>query len=338
MADNVDSESKNTAAFDPRFQTENLAFDSEKLLSCVGCDRMNPPNRLSCLYCGRALEIDVHDAASIKTNLRKLELWERGVNVILREQDSDIEPDHQKLASFLSMDAADVSIIIDAGTPLPLARVASEKEADILRSGLEQFGLKCTSVKDDVLVAERPPVRLSGMAITDGQLTLNDFNTGKLRETAIADLVLIVPGNITDSKVDSLETKGIRKKAQLTDQSASIMDEALFDIYLRNDPIGFRVRMAGFDFSCLGEDKGLLAGENMQRLVNVLKVRAPHAKLVDNYRSVRQALGRVWDIESHKDSKNVERAGFGKAKFGTVESTSNLNQFTKYSRLQWHLL
>lgn len=338
MADDLEKESKNGTAFDPRFQTEDLAFAAEKLVSCGGCSRMNPPTRLNCLYCGGELEIAVEDGTSIKANLRKLELWERGVNVIVRERDSGIEIDRQKLASFLSMDAANVSTIIDARTPLPIARVASEKEAVLVLTGLKRFGVECTVVKDDDLAADKPPVRLSGMEITDEQLTLRDFNTGKLNTAAIADMVLIVPGRLTESKVDSLEKRGIRKKAQLIHESATAMDEALFDIYLRDDPAGFRVRMAGFDFSCLGDRKELLAGENMQRLIGVLKAAAPNANFVDNYQTVRQALGRVWDVESQKDSKSVERAGFGKAKFGTVESTSNLNQFTKYSRLQWHLL
>lgn len=338
MAENVDNESKNEPAFDSRFQTENLAFDTDKLVVCDGCSRMNPPNRLKCLYCGSELEIDVEDAASIKANLRKLELWERGINVILRERDSGVKPDTEKLAAFLSMDAVDLSMIIDTGMPLPIARVESDKEADLLLTGLEQFGLKCTLVKDVELAVDKLPVRLSGMEINDQQLKLKDFNTGNLTETAMADLVLIVSGSITESRVDSLEKKRFRKNAQLIDESATATDEVILDIYICADPNGFRARLSGFDFSCLGEDKGLLAGENMKRLIGVLKGHAPNAKFVNNYEAVRQALGRVWDVESRKDSKGVQRAGFGKAEFGAIASTSNLNQFTKYSRLQWHLL
>jgi len=338
MVENGDNERRNEPVFDPRFQTENLAYDTDKLIACVGCSRMNPPNRLNCLYCGRELEIDIEDAASIKTNLRTLELWERGVNVILCEGDACVEPDTEKLAVFLCMDATDLSLIINAGTPLPIVRVESEKQADILLAGLEQFGLKCTLVKDDALAADKPPVRLSGMEINDQQLTLKDFNTGNLTETVAADLVLIVLGSITESKVDSLEKRGLRKEAKLIGESATATDEAILDVYFRNDPVGFRVRLAGFDFSCLGERKGLLAGENLQRLIGVLKEQAPGAKYVDNYLAVRQALGRVWDVETRKDSKGVQHAGFGKAELGVVASTNNLNQFTKYSRLQWHLL
>lgn len=338
MSENIDNESENEPAFDPRFQTENLAFDTDKLIACVGCSRMNPPNRLKCLYCGRELEINVEAATLIKANLRKLELWERGVNLILRERDPCVKPDTERLAAFLSMDAADLSMIIDVGTPLPIARVESEKEADVLRTGLEKFGLKCTLVKDDDLAADKPPVRLGGMEINDQQLKLKDFNTGNLTDTAMADLVLIVPGSITESRVDSLEKKGFRKKAQLIEESATATDEAILDIYFRPEPTGFRVRMAGFDFSCLGEDKGLLAGENLHRLIALLKGRAQNAILVNNYAAVRQALGRVWDIESRKDSKGVQHSGFGKAQMGAIASTNNLNQFTKYSRLQWHLL
>ncbi len=337
MAENTDNEIKDEPAFDPRFQTENLAYEKEKLIACGNCSRMNPPNRLNCMYCGGELELEVIDASSIKTNLRKLEAWERGINIILRETDA-INFDANKCATFLSMDAADLSIIVEAGTPLPIARVESEKEADILLAGLEQFGLKCTSIKDDNLAADKPPVRLSGIEISHERLELKHFNTAKLTETAVADLVLIVPGSINESKIDSVEKRGRRNKTEMVDESATTADEAILDLYLRHDPIGFRVRLSGFDFSCLGEGKGLLAGENMRRLIDVLKELAPNAQFVNNYAAARQALGLVWEVESRKDSKGVLRAGFGKAEFGTVASTSNLNQFTKYSRLQWHLL
>ena len=48
-------------------------------------------------------------------------------------------------------------------------------------------------------------------------------------------------------------------------------------------------------------------------------------------------LGTVWEIESRNDPQRPKAFGVWQVEFGTVASTSNLNQFTKYSRLQWHL-
>ena len=143
---------------------------------------------------------------------------------------------------------------------------------------------------------------------------------------------------ITASRVDSLEKKRRRGTTKLIDETATASDESILDMYSKRDGIGFRVHLTGFDFSCLGDDKGLLAVENLRRLIVRLKEHAPNAKLVTNYGSVRPALSQVWEIESRKDSQGLKRSGFGKREFGAVASSSNLNQFTKYSRLQWHLL
>ena len=64
-------------------QTESIAFKPEEMISCAKCERTNPPNRLNCLYCGGELEIPEAQSKFLKPNLRKLENWEKGFNVVL---------------------------------------------------------------------------------------------------------------------------------------------------------------------------------------------------------------------------------------------------------------
>src|SRR5207302_2482756 len=109
--------------------------------ACGGCSRMNPPNRLTCIYCGGQLEIRIEDASFIKTHRRKLEPGERGFNLILREMDTGIKLDVEKIAGLLSMDAVDLATILDAATPLPLVRLETWNEAAMLRAGLEDLGV-----------------------------------------------------------------------------------------------------------------------------------------------------------------------------------------------------
>jgi hypothetical protein len=123
----------------------------------------------------------------------------------------------------------------------------------------------------------------------------------------------------------------------LLDETSITSDEAVLDIYFVDDSLGYRINQSGFDFSCLGEDKGLLAAENMQRLLAQLKKKAPDLTVVDNYDDVRHPLGSVWDVEYRNDSQGFKYSGLGRVEFGRVASTSNLNQFTRYSRLQRHL-
>ena len=337
MAVSPENHTKPPPAFDPEFQTENIAFDPNEMLMCDGCGRKNPPNRLKCLYCGSQLDVKIEDAGAIKTNCRKLELWERGFNVIALESILE-KPDVDKIAAILSQDKTDIATILSIGTPLPVARVESEKEAAIIVNALRTIGLKCSIVTDNDLFADKPPLRLRKLDDIDHSFALRDFNTGDITEVAKDDLALIVPGTLTSGKVDSLEKKRRGKETKVLAETTTSEDESILDIYSRNDSTGFRIRLAGFDFSCLGDEKKLLAADNMNTLVHFLKDRSPNAKIVSNYPAIKHALGIVWEIESRKDSKGLQRIGFGKSEFGSIASTNNLHQFTKYSRLQWHLL
>ena len=334
MPDLPENQADSSHAFDPLVQTENIAFKPDELNACAACGRMNAPTRLKCLYCAAALEVKTEFAASMKPVLRKLESWERGFNVIVHEHSGQTEI--AKVAAYLSAEPDDVRALLDAGSPLPLARVESEAETKVLIEGLNNFGLRCAVVGDAELDADKLPVRLSGIEFGENGIVVVDFNTRDT--TSISDLALIIPGIITSSKVDSLEKKLRGGKTKLLEETASASDESVLDIYSGRDPVGFRVQLAGFDFSCLGEDKGLLAVENMRRLVTALKEHAPNARLVSDYAKVRHALGRIWEVEARKDTQGLQRAGFGKVEFGSVASTSNLRQFTKYSRLQWQIL
>ena len=338
MADIAENQSDGSPQFDPRIQTEDIAFKPDEMQPCTACKRLNPPTRLRCLYCGAEVEVKPENAVLIKPASRKLEPWERGFNVILREAITAEQANLTKIASFLSTEPDDVRVILDAMAPLPLARVESEKEAEIIVTGLANLGLKCSTLADADIADDKLPVRLSNIEISDNNVTVTDFNTRKVTIIETGDLALIIPGILTTNKVDSLEKKGRRGKTKLIDETTTSSDESILDLYSQHDPVGYRVYLTGFDFSCLGDEKGLIAVENMRRLVAVLKEHAPNARVVSDYKKVRPALGQVWEIESRKDPQGLQRSGFGKMEFGSVVSTSNLRQFTKYSRLQWHLL
>jgi len=82
----------------------------------------------------------------------------------------------------------------------------------------------------------------------------------------------------------------------------------------------------------------LLAAQNIKQLLARLAEHAPNARVVSNYKDVRGALAHVWDVEIRSDPKGMQTVGLGKRAFATVAVSTNLNQFTKYSRLQWRLL
>ncbi|CAN5598673.1 hypothetical protein BH10ACI3_BH10ACI3_13090 [soil metagenome] len=335
MPEYTDNQQSDIPAFDPVFQTENIAFAAADLVACNKCGRSNAPNRLKCLYCAAELPIRIADPTAVKPALRSLEFWEPGFNIIVS---SDGNADTSAIARYLSIESQDVSAVIDTAIPLPIARVETQTEADVVMSALERFGLRCKIITDAELSANETPIRLRGIEIHADSLVFTAFNTGEKTDIAIADLALIVPGLITASRVDALEKKGRGGKSKLIDETATATDETILDLYTCRDALGYRIHLTGFDFSCLGAEKGMLAGDNMRRLVAWIAAVAPNAKIIDSYNRIRQPLGRVWQVESRTDFQGLQRSGFGKVEFGSIASTNNLNQFTKFSRLQWHLL
>lgn len=323
--------------FDPTIQSEDIAFRPSQMVPCRGCSRQNPPNRATCVYCGH--ELAIADVASLQISNQQLEPWENGWNIVLLPNLNDPRPNVAMVASIVSNAAEQLDSIIDAAVPLPVARVSTEAEAIAASRKLSGLGLDCRTVPDVELDAGSPPVRLKGLDFTADRLAVTDFNTGTVTNVPWSDLALLVTGTLLTSRTDALEKKRRRDKPiKLIDETTTSSDAAVLDIYSRRDPQGWRIHLAGFDFSCLGDDKSLLAVENLRRLVTILKERAPHVRVVSNYSNISHALDNIWPLESRKDAQGLQRAGFGKVEFGSVELSNNTTQFTKYSRLQWHLL
>jgi hypothetical protein len=319
-------------------QSEEIGFKPDEMLVCEKCARANPPNRVKCMYCGAELEISAEQAAKIKPGLRKLELWEQGFNLIYLPNDEQIPIDTiRRIAQLTGREKEFLEKIFDARKPLPLVRCETAKEAEILQNRLTEAGLKTSIVADEALAAETLPKRLRGVEFRDNYILLTIFNTGKVEIINLEDLRLIVSGAIFQKAVEATEA---RKKGttQILDASETASDEALIDIYTREDSNGYRILTKGFDFSCLGAEKGILARDNIKKLAAKLQTLAPQARLIEDYLSVRSILGEVWEVEQRKDSQGLSRQRFGKFDLSSVSSSNNSQQFTKYSRLQWQLL
>ena len=337
MPETPDSPPSTKPAFDPLIQTENIAFSPDELNACNACGRQNPPYRTKCMYCGDELEIATEDLTQIKPIIRRMESWERGFNVILTGTTAGTDISIGRIASLISQDATDVESILKAETSMPLARLESSRDAEIMIRGLAALGLICRTISDEYLAADKLPARLTGIEIGNGSIKLIDFNTRGGSEILFTELALIIPGSLNQSRIDLVE-KRRRKGPEVLDETESTAAEVILDLYSRSDAKGFRIQLAGFDFSCLGSEKGFLAAENMSRLIKLLVRLAPNARVADNYSSVKHLLAPVWEIEARRDAQGMKRLRFGKSGFGKTETTSNLQQFTKFSRLQWHLL
>lgn len=336
MSANTDPETASSSGYDPSIKTENIAFDLASMVSCSACSRNNPPTRLKCLYCGNELEIPIELTAEIKTDLRQLEAWELGTNVIFRSLAESA--DLARAATVLSLDRDDLVRIVEAGNGIPVARVEGEREATVLIEKLGRLGFQCFSLTDDVFSLDKPNVRINAIDILPGQFGVKDFNTSEITRFAAYEIALIVEGVINKTKIDSVEKWRIRGESKLIDQSMIVADDRVLDIYPIGQSIGYRLSPTGFDFSCLGDKKSMLARENWGRLINLLKDCLPSVQVDDSYIKVREALSFAWPVEARNETRGMIQTGFGKREFGSVATTSNLEQFNRYSRLQKHLL
>jgi hypothetical protein len=319
-------------------QAEEIGFKPDEMLPCRKCARTNPPNRVKCLYCGAELEISAETATRIAPNLRKLENWENGFNLIYSPGTESVSAETTaKIAKLLGLEREVLQKIFDARKALPVGRCETMKEAEILQNRLRESGLKTLIVADENLAADNLPKRLRGLEFRDDKLLLILFNNDEVEEINAEDLILMVSGAIFLKAVESTEARK-KGESRILDATETASDEALIDIYSRNESGGYRILTKGFDFSGLGAEKGILARENIKKLVAKLHAVAPNAKLVDDYLALRNVLGEVWEVEQRKDSQGLTRQRFGKFDLSNVSTSSNLQQFTKYSRLQRHIL
>ncbi len=321
-----------------QIRSDNIGFTEEQMISCKGCGRQNAPNRLRCIYCSHELDIDPLQAELIKPKFEVVEPQQNGFNVIVSENFDLMRTAAAEISSLTGLEAARIAASVEPERPLPLIRLGLRNEAEFVVNGLGRSGISATIVDDETLMPDRSPIRLRSIDFSGNEAHFIEFNGETLHTFKADDLALIVVGILTETKTDQVEKRSRRKDPMIVDNVQTGNDEAVLDLYTKSDPVGFRVRMAGFDFSCLGAERSLLAVENIKRLTSFMREFSPSARLVSDYGAVRDALEQVWPLDERKDTKGVQRGGFGKVDVASTISSSNLRQFNRFSRLQWHLL
>lgn len=314
-------------------------FKSSEMLVCEKCGRLTPPNRPNCFYCGTALPLSKIQTENLKLNLRKLESWEKGLNVVCAKVNADFSTANlTETAEFLCFENEELQKILSSVAPLPLIRVESENEAAIVVEKLAKNNIESRIVSDKQLKIETLARRLRGIEFFDDRVVLILFSGDETFELQYEDLALIVVGAIYERKIESIESIKRKERGKVLDSSETGTDEILIDIYPNDDEIGYRIESTGFDFSCLEKEKGILARENIIRLAAKLNSVFPHAAYDDNYRKIRSTLGKVWEVEEKSSAGGIGRKSFGNFRRTNTLTISNLSQFTRYSRLKKQML
>lgn len=302
-------------------------FTPEQMTACESCGRKNAPNRPRCMYCGAALSISYD--RTVKVADRVLESWENGFNVVVTGGDAALNA----VPAGLPLETDSLLLTLENGWRIPVRRVETVAEAEYLERRLNEAGVECRIVADEELLLSAPPIRIRGIDIADGVVYLRHFNTDETAAIHRDAIVTLIAGTIASSRTDTIE-KRKRGASQILEETQASSHERVIDIYTGSDNIGFRIAMTGFDFSCLGADKVMLAAENMKRLIETLKDLIGTEKFNGDYDAMRQTLDRVWQPNVKCESRGMMRSGFGRKDLARTESVSNLEQFTRFSRLQ----
>ena len=314
-------------------RTEEIGFSPEELKPCTKCGKQNAPDRAACLYCGNEFE----GVVRTKLHRRELENWEKGFNVVLVDvHGQNTDSAARDLASMLGTEPELFAEILRSGQMLPLARLESEAQAGRLLEKLAELDIGSRIIADAMLEPELRPVRLRSITFEERTIKLQPFNSGDEQALPREDLALVVIGTLVEDRTESVERRR-RRESKIVNESQLSHDEPVLDIYSRHDATGWRIPVSGFDFSCLGYDKGLIASDNIRKVISRLAAFCPRARIVGDYAEVRPLLESVWPSDSTRDARHVGTR-VGRKDVETVVRTYNSGQWTKYSRLQWHLL
>lgn len=333
-------DNENIPFLGPVEPSEPLGFPAEQMIRCEECLRANPPTRVSCLYCVAPLPLTESSARLRKPVLRQPEKHQLGYNNILLPAEQAVSTEIiTQAAALLKLSPENVQQLIAARLPMPVARTASSAEAELVTLRLRELGLRCVTVSDEELglaSADNVLKRVRAMSCADERLVIYQSGTEEL-SISWSDVILILPARLIETRVEIKERMTHKKENEILDTNEFFRDEVIVDFYTATDSFTWRVSANGFDFSCLGKEKALVANENIGRLQRLMAGKAVNAVVDDSYRQVRNLLELAWPTQAETESSGWRRERPGKLSVGVATTKSNESQFNRYSRLRHYL-
>lgn len=334
-------DNENIPFLGPVEPSEPLGFPAEQMIRCEECLRANPPTRVSCLYCVAPLPLTESSARLRKPVLRQPEKHQLGYNNILLPVEREVAPEIvTEAAALLKLSPANVEQLMSQGVTMPVARTASREEAELVTLRLRDLGLSCVTVSDEELgLASSDNVlkRVRAMSFDDASLQI--FHSGtEEANVSWTDVILILPARLVETRLEIKERMTRKSEKEILDTSEFFRDEAVIDFYTATDSFTWRVNATGFDFSCLGSEKALVANENIGKLQRLIVAKAVNAQFDDSYQRVRNLLELAWSTQPEMQSSGWRRERPGKLTVGLATTKSNESQFTRYSRLRHYLV
>ena len=309
------------------------------MILCDRCVRSNPPTRVSCLYCGATLPVTEVTAKLRQPVFIPPDKFQSGFNSITIPNQTAIgDTEFEKAADFLKISPACLQKLLAANIPLPFAHTASEEEANLVSERMSELGIKARTLSDNQLgVSDDYVVRIRSVEFHETSVAFRLHGPGNDKNIAYGNLLLIVLGRLVTQKTEVKELKSRLSENEIVDASQFFADEPVVDIYSSCDSETLRITANNFDFSCLQDQKTLVAAQNLSTLVRVIASKAPRTEIDDSYSSLRQTLEPIWGTEKETESRGWRRDAPGRITIGATTTHSNESQFTRYSRLRYFL-
>ena len=308
-------------------------FAPEEMLTCDACLRANAPTRRQCMYCGAALGLtsDVSEAES--ETVSQPSERDQGLLVVCRADPSISDEVLNQLATQLRLKTGELRAALNASASLPLASVPSAKEANQIVNELRHCGVETFAIPEKELQLDNAHIIIRAVEIEeDGLIGITTIR----RERLCApwnELELIVTGWLVTQRVHVDERRAGGSVKQL-DRREMTDDQFVIDLHVRSFNVPWRILVNNFDFSCLGERKGLTAFANVKALIEVLTERS-QAVWDDSYARVKPLLANVWPLQSSSSEGRSRRPRAGRHDISKVNASDNEAQFNHYSRLVW---
>jgi hypothetical protein len=310
-------------------------FAPDEMVTCDACLRANAPTRAQCMYCGASLHQPAV-TAKVETATAE-EIVERNHYVVVSAPEGQSIDDSAvaQLAARFQLKPEELHLALSTGAPLPLASTASEDEATRIVLDLTGIEMGSATVSAVTLNRDEGQTNIRALEFDDDNLTAIS-KIGRQRMVArLSDIQLIVTGRLLMHRIEVDERRS-RSAVKPLDRRELSQDQPVVDLYLSSSEAPWRIIVNDFDFSCLGERKGLTAFDNVRALIGLLKDCTP-AEVNDSYARIKPFLAAIWPLQNTASQSRSSRPRAGRNEFSTITASDNELQFNNYSRLVWCL-
>ena len=239
---------------------------------------------------------------------------------------------------FLKLTTGTLEKLIATNHPLPVARTLTSEEAQLVREKLTTFGVEAIVLSDEELgVTDNSIARVRSVIFEETAISFRASGRPAPIRVNFADLMLMVQARLLTRITAVKERQTRSSENEILDASEFFADEAVYDLYCAVHSETLRISANNFDFSCLGPRKALVVSANMSTLAYTLASKAPQLEVDNSYVAVRQLLDVVWGSEKATRSEGWRREAPGRVTVAATTTDTNEKQFTRYSRLKFHL-